>query len=171
MDSGFALAVFDAHGTEHFRNHAFVERLSQHAGEALEPMVKQAVSDALVQGVVAQRDAIRITADDVLYLIRFVALPGGLITVEPSFAIGLVRQSGMPMTEANLAARYGLTRREAQVARLLARGYSNKAVAVELDLSPYTARNHTRAVMARLGVSSRAKAASLLNSDFGPGVG
>lgn len=169
MGSGFALAFYDERGVERFRNPAFEDRVAQHPGHGLEDTVAEAVRSALAQDPPAVRDAIRVTVDRVRYLLRFVPLPAGLLGTEPLFAAGLVRLSGMPLTLANLTARYGLTRREAEVARLLARGYSNKAVAAELGVSPYTARNHARAVMTRLGVGSRAKAASLINADFGPG--
>lgn len=171
MGSGFALIVFDAQGEERVRNTAYADRVAQHPGTGLEERVASAVAHALSAGPDGLREAAAITVDDVRYLIRFVPLPAGLMAEEPLVAAGLVRLSGLPLTVANLVGRYGLTRREAEVARLLARGYSNKAVAAELRVSPYTARNHARAVMVRLGVASRAKAAALVNRDFGPGAG
>jgi DNA-binding CsgD family transcriptional regulator len=56
-----------------------------------------------------------------------------------------------------LRKRFGLTRRQIAVARLLAEGRSNEGIAVALCISQYTARHHTEAVMAKLGVSSRAE--------------
>lgn len=58
----------------------------------------------------------------------------------------------------------GLTPRQAAVAVLLARGWSNKRIARELGMRPKTARRHTEAVLARLGVSSRAAVAAELLS-------
>ncbi len=49
----------------------------------------------------------------------------------------------------------GLTRREAEVAGLLAEGLSNAAIADRLVLSPRTVEHHVAAVMAKLDVSSR----------------
>ena len=49
----------------------------------------------------------------------------------------------------------GLTRREAEVATLLAEGMSNAAIADRLVLSPRTVEHHVSAVMAKLDVSSR----------------
>ena len=54
-----------------------------------------------------------------------------------------------------------LTPMEAQVARLVARGLSNKDVAAELWISPRTVAFHLRGVFAKLGVSSRGALAQL----------
>jgi DNA-binding NarL/FixJ family response regulator len=53
----------------------------------------------------------------------------------------------------------GLTQREAQVLRLIARGATNRAAAAELQLSPKTVGHHVASVYAKLGVSTRAAAA------------
>jgi HD-GYP domain-containing protein (c-di-GMP phosphodiesterase class II) len=52
----------------------------------------------------------------------------------------------------------GLTRREIEVLRLIARGASNKDVAARLVISPKTAGTHIEHIYAKLGVSSRAEA-------------
>lgn len=52
----------------------------------------------------------------------------------------------------------GLTRREIDVLRLIARGCSNKEVAARLVISPKTAGTHIEHIYAKLGVSSRAEA-------------
>lgn len=51
--------------------------------------------------------------------------------------------------------RRGLTRREAQIARLLARRASNREIAEQLDVSPHTVRHHIENIFAKLGVHSR----------------
>jgi DNA-binding CsgD family transcriptional regulator len=53
----------------------------------------------------------------------------------------------------------GLTGREVEVLRLVARGMSNKAIAARLGLSPKTVGHHVGHVYAKLGVSTRAAAA------------
>ena len=52
-------------------------------------------------------------------------------------------------------ARCGLTRREAQIARLLARRATNREIAEQLDVSPHTVRHHVENIFAKLGVHSR----------------
>jgi HD-GYP domain-containing protein (c-di-GMP phosphodiesterase class II)/DNA-binding CsgD family transcriptional regulator len=52
----------------------------------------------------------------------------------------------------------GLTDREVEVLRLLARGMSNKEIAAELVISPKTVGAHLEHVYAKLGVSNRAMA-------------
>jgi DNA-binding NarL/FixJ family response regulator len=53
----------------------------------------------------------------------------------------------------------GLTAREVEVLRLVARGHSNKAIAAALGLSPKTVGHHVAHVYAKAGVSTRAAAA------------
>jgi HD-GYP domain-containing protein (c-di-GMP phosphodiesterase class II) len=52
----------------------------------------------------------------------------------------------------------GLTRREIEVLRLIARGCSKKDVAARLVISPKTAGTHIEHIYAKLGVSNRAEA-------------
>lgn len=61
-----------------------------------------------------------------------------------------------------LVERHGLSARQAEVALLLARGYSDKAVARRLDVSWHTARTHARNVLEKLELSSRAEVAVAL---------
>jgi DNA-binding CsgD family transcriptional regulator len=50
---------------------------------------------------------------------------------------------------------YGLTRRELEVARAIARGLGTAEIASTLCLSPHTVRDHVKALFEKVGVSSR----------------
>jgi DNA-binding NarL/FixJ family response regulator len=52
----------------------------------------------------------------------------------------------------------GLSAREAEVLRLVARGLSTKQIAAELVISPKTADSHIQHIYTKIGVSTRAAA-------------
>ena len=53
----------------------------------------------------------------------------------------------------------GLTPREQDVLRLVARGLENVEIATKLDISPRTAKNHVSSILKKLGVPNRIQAA------------
>jgi DNA-binding NarL/FixJ family response regulator len=60
----------------------------------------------------------------------------------------------------------GLTAREIDVLRLLARGLSSKQIAAQLVITPKTARNHIEHIYTKIDASSRV-AASLFATEHG----
>ncbi|HEY6325650.1 MAG TPA: helix-turn-helix transcriptional regulator [Candidatus Cybelea sp.] len=60
-----------------------------------------------------------------------------------------------------------LTPRESEVARLAARGLTNRAIATALGLSERTVHHHCEAVFSKLGIRSRWQLARELGSDIG----
>jgi two-component system, NarL family, nitrate/nitrite response regulator NarL len=62
----------------------------------------------------------------------------------------------------------GLTKREAQVAELVADGLSNKAIASRLSIELATVKNHVHRILEKLRVHSRGEAAAKLRQ---PGIG
>lgn len=87
-------------------------------------------------------------------------------------ALDLIR-SLKPVTDAASAAsgasepgidallRAGLTQRQAEVLLFLAKGLTNKEIARKLDVSVWTVRHHVSAILERLEVSNRGRAAQL----------
>ena len=74
-------------------------------------------------------------------------------------------QSRLPARE-SLIQRFGMTKREADVALCLAVGQRNAAIASELRISPHTARHHTESVLAKLGVHTRSQVSRAIVEGF-----
>jgi DNA-binding NarL/FixJ family response regulator len=70
----------------------------------------------------------------------------------------LTRSAGSPGGTSDAAVRDGLSPRELEILRLLARGLSAAAIAERLVISRKTVSTHLQHVMAKLGVHSRAQA-------------
>jgi DNA-binding CsgD family transcriptional regulator len=75
--------------------------------------------------------------------------PTVLVTVQPS--------APLLFSDEELKERFGLSRTESRVARLIADGRANREIADTLTISPHTARNHTSRVLAKLHARSRAE--------------
>lgn len=66
---------------------------------------------------------------------------------------------------------YCLTPREQEITRAVARGLSNQEIAAELYLSPFTVRDHLKAIFTKVGVSSRGELVAKLFADhYGPAM-
>jgi len=86
-----------------------------------------------------------------------------ILNKDPAVVYAALRRVALTSAPTDLlTARYQLTRREAEVARLLAVGKSNAEIAKALSISEHTARRHTEQVLLKLGVRSRAAVAPLL---------
>jgi DNA-binding CsgD family transcriptional regulator len=64
---------------------------------------------------------------------------------------------------------YGLTPRQAEVARLVALGWPTSRIARHLAISPHTARHHIEAVMERMNLPSRKALGLRILQDFAAG--
>lgn len=97
----------------------------------------------------------KVTTRKASYDLKGTLLPPGSFGPDPSVMIMVSRNGAeLPSAEA-LRERFGLTRREAEVALLLAVGCSNSEIAQRLFVSPHTARRHTANIFEKLGVNTR----------------
>jgi DNA-binding CsgD family transcriptional regulator len=91
------------------------------------------------------------------YRLRGTVVAPGLFAASGVVMIAVETRQAAPALPPpeTLRARYGLTRREAEVALLLAEGLSNDEIADRLFISTHTARHHTENVLAKLALPSR----------------
>ncbi|CAN5807302.1 response regulator transcription factor [soil metagenome] len=95
--------------------------------------------------------------DEILAAIN--ALVSGLAVVDPRI-LPLVQ--GPPAQRDRNATAFGpLSPREVEVLDLIARGYPNKAIALELGISEHTVKFHVGSVLAKLNAASRSEAVAI----------
>lgn len=78
--------------------------------------------------------------------------------------------AGMPTRITDAQGKILLTRREEQIASLVAEGLKNREVADQLKLSEHTVKNHLFHIFERLGISSRAELILYLFSHKNSGI-
>ena len=76
----------------------------------------------------------------------------------------LVARAGALLARAGSATAGGLTRREREVAELVADGLTNRAIAHRLYLSERTAANHVQHILDKLGFANRSQIATFVSS-------
>jgi DNA-binding CsgD family transcriptional regulator len=109
----------------------------------------------VVSSAQCRRASPRSAADTILRLL----LPALKMAV--SMRLSRDEEHAEPLT----LGRFGLTAREAQVARLLAHRATNREIAQQLDVSPHTVRHHVESIFAKLGVHSRRVVAAQLEKE------
>ena len=124
------------------------------------PARTQRVLDAAAAAGLVEHDVRRLwTAGSQLTSAAAVAL--ALAEPPPPAGVQAAREAGgRAAAEAAGAPPAGLTPREREIVALIARGYSNKAIAAELYISPATAARHVANILAKLGFSSRSQIAA-----------
>jgi len=81
--------------------------------------------------------------------------------------IGIEEWAGTRIGSKSSTEGFGLTRRQWDVAQLLAQGLSNAQIANTLGISPHTARRHTERVLRKLALNSRAQVATKVHGQHG----
>lgn len=98
------------------------------------------------------------------YRLNAVRMREGLFALGPAVLVTVAsRETVLPDRDA-LCERFGLTRRQSEVALLLARRMTNSEIAERLCISPHTARRHTEAVIGRLGIHDRRKVGVVIST-------
>ncbi|MFD6859215.1 LuxR C-terminal-related transcriptional regulator [Rhodococcus sp. NPDC060090] len=111
----------------------------------------------------AARDAARNSLGDSTFD-KLSSPPEGMtITQAVSFALG--EQPSLPVRVVKDTS--PLTKREFEIARLVADGMSNRAVADKLVISPRTVDGHVERILAKLGVTSRTRIATWVTAHNG----
>lgn len=89
----------------------------------------------------------------------------------PSIEAALVGQITIPSTAGAKGAPRLLTTREKQILGLVVMGMTNAAIASQLYLAESTVKSHLSSAFAKLGVSSRAEATSVILDPSAAGLG
>jgi two-component system nitrate/nitrite response regulator NarL len=86
------------------------------------------------------------------------AVAAGLVVLDPALAAAVMpARDSSADTPAELLVE-DLTPRELEVLQLLAEGLSNKAIALQLEISEHTVKFHVNAILGKLGAQSRTEA-------------
>jgi DNA-binding CsgD family transcriptional regulator len=156
-DAAGALLHANSGATRQLAGGADAERLRAEAQRVAWAVGAQARRAGAV--ATAERD---VRVDGATVRLRGSVAPAWLLGREPGVLVTLEATAARPLTDAELRERFALTRRELEVARLLADGLSNQALAERMGVSFFTARNHVERLLAKLGLRSRAAVGALL---------
>lgn len=108
----------------------------------------------------------RLGADDYMTkpfsIMELLARISALLRRAAGPAIAEPTRAAAPLSDAELRERYGLTARQITVARLVSEGCSNAEIAQRLEMSYFTARNHTEQIILKLGVPNRAAIGAII---------
>ncbi len=160
-----ALVVFSRAGAEVHRNPALERLLGRDPHRAAVEARLAALGRDVRRGgpALTLPPAVQVETARGAYTLRASLLPAGSFGPDAAVLVSVqVATAQVLPTADDVRARLGLTRREAEVALLLAEGLTNGQMAERLFVSPHTARHHVENVMAKLGVAARAGVASRL---------
>ena len=120
----------------------------------------------VISAATALADAAReIRIDGKSFSLRASLAPAWMLGREPGVLITIERSSRSAPSQLDLQAQYGLTAREAEVARLIGSGLSNQALAERLGVSFFTARNHVERVLSKMGAMNRSHVGAMTRGE------
>ncbi|MEE2059680.1 ATP-binding protein [Rhodococcus artemisiae] len=111
----------------------------------------------------AARDAARTALGDHVY--ERLSSPPDDMTIDQAVSFALGERTTAPNRAAQDTS--PLTKREFEIARLVADGMSNRAIADKLVISPRTVDGHVERILAKLGVTSRTRIATWVTAHDG----
>jgi DNA-binding CsgD family transcriptional regulator len=87
---------------------------------------------------------------------RWLVVRGSVLADGPGAPVAVMIEPARPHELAPLVAdAYGLTEREREVTRLVARGLQTNAIAARMHLSSWTVQDHVKAIFEKVGVVTR----------------
>ncbi|HXW50860.1 MAG TPA: LuxR C-terminal-related transcriptional regulator [Candidatus Acidoferrales bacterium] len=157
------VVVIDGARRIRLANHASVAMLRPLAGGELElssggelPTTLQALLDEIEDRLAIGQDTCTVMVPSCDICVRACSVGG---SYEASVMLLIERASREDVVRSALAS-YPLTPREAEVAGLVLRGYSNRRIADHLVLAEYTVEDHLKRIFAKVGVRSRSALSS-----------
>lgn len=161
---GVAVAVYSFKPAEIFRSEPLVillalerdpQEVMAHASSLAACLIIRIRDETFTPADVTDIGSSEIKTGRTVYSLRASYLEADTLDHDPVVLIG-VRQIGLSFpTESMLESLGGLSRREAQVALMLAQGASNKSIAQDIRVSRSTVRTHIEHAFLKLGVHSR----------------
>ena len=103
------------------------------------------------------------SALDIVAAVR--AVQNGEAVCPARLCLSLFRQVAnqrLPLQGVRTKAQTGLTRREQQLVPLIAQGFTNKEIALQLHLSEQTVKNHIHRILQRMGANDRLEAVEMV---------
>lgn len=164
------IVVADANKAILYRSPAFLDCMARSSAQerselqaeidlALSRLCSRAQAHPEQQSQVLTREVLTLRSE---FRLRGVILPPGATNNAPGVLIELERIGKRTVLTEELHRCYGLTARQCEVARLLARGHSDEAIAARLGISIRTAEHHTEQVLRKLGADRRSAVAAML---------
>lgn len=168
--TGSSAMLFNARGSILHENAAFAQLTSDESPNDATRLRAAARTMACTIGARRERGertamtTTTVRTPDAVYVLT-ATRSNALLGTGPVICVAFRRRLAAPLTNDELRARYGLTARECEVARLVGQGLSNREMAERLSVSFFTARNHVERVLGKLGVGNRARVGTLLRNE------